>query len=162
MSSLEQLTTWLNSVYALELSLVQNLETQIKSAADRLDVRPRLEQHLTETRRHVERVRECLGILGAKPSAAKAVLGSVVGMVQGTSTGMFHDALMKNTIADYAMEHFEIACYRALIAAAEDLGEPEIARLCRETLSEEEAMAQWLEDQVPKVTRHTLRELAHT
>jgi ferritin-like metal-binding protein YciE len=51
----------------------------------------------------------------------------------------------------------EIACYRSLIAAAEELGEPEIARICGEILKQEEAMSAWLAQRIPAITRMTLQ-----
>jgi ferritin-like metal-binding protein YciE len=49
------------------------------------------------------------------------------------------------------MEHFEIACYRGLITAAEELGEGRVADTCRRILRDEEQMAAWLQEQVPTV-----------
>ncbi len=60
---------------------------------------------------------------------------------------------MKNFLSDYAAEHFEIACYTSLIAAAEELGHPQIAAICRDILRDEEAMAQWLKENIPEITR---------
>jgi ferritin-like metal-binding protein YciE len=82
--------------------------------------------------------------------------------MQGPSTGMFRDELMKNALMDYAAEHLEIASYRALIAAAEELGHRDIAVICRSILAEEEAMAEWLAEQVPVITRLMLEEVART
>jgi ferritin-like metal-binding protein YciE len=55
-----------------------------------------------------------------------------------------------------ATEHFEIAAYNALITAAEALGEPEVARLCRENLKEEEDMARFLAEHLSGTVRETL------
>ncbi len=79
--------------------------------------------------------------------------GGAMGMMQGMSTGMFRDELVKNAIADYAMEHFEMACYSALASAAEDAGLTELAQTCREIFGEEAEMADWLEEHIPEVTR---------
>jgi ferritin-like metal-binding protein YciE len=76
--------------------------------------------------------------------------------VEGASTAMFTDELMKNLLADYASEHFEIAAYTALIRAAEEAGESEVVALLEENLREEEQMAQWLFDRIPEVVLHTL------
>src|SRR5690625_3636481 len=62
------------------------------------------------------------------------------------------DEVVKNAIGSYSFEHFEIASYRALIAAAEVAGEEYIAEVCRNILAEEEAMAQWVEQKLPTVT----------
>ncbi len=64
-------------------------------------------------------------------------------------------------LADYASEHFEIACYRSLIAAAEEAGKPQVAEVCSEILEDEEAMADWIEEQIPEVTRLVLHQVTH-
>lgn len=161
MSPKEQLTTWLNSAYSMEHSLEKVLKNHAKDAKDHPEIRQRDEQHIEETRRHAELVKQCLEILGEKPSTMKSAMGNVMGAVQGATTGMFRDEIVKNFLADYASEHFEIACYRSLIAAAEEMGQPEIARICGEILRDEEAMARWLEERIPDVTRMTLQQHAH-
>ena len=49
---------------------------------------------------------------------------------------------MIKAIANLAAEQFEVAAYTALIAAAEQAGESEVARLCRLNRSEDEEMAE--------------------
>lgn len=160
MSPTEQLITWLNSAYSMEMDLIQVLENHANDAKDLPDIRQRDEEHLEETRGHAERVKDCLDLLGEKPSMIKSAIGTIMGTVHGVSTGMFRDEIVKNCLADYAAEHFEIACYRSLIAAAEELDQPEIARICSEILEEEEAMAGWIEEQIPFVTRIILQQEA--
>jgi ferritin-like metal-binding protein YciE len=55
-----------------------------------------------------------------------------------------------------AAESFEIASYRALIAAARALGDEETARVCEEILRDEERMAAWLTENLPRVVQETL------
>jgi ferritin-like metal-binding protein YciE len=161
MSPKEQLVTWLNSAYSMEHNLAKVLENHAKDAKDHPEMRRRIEQHLEETRQHADSVEECLAALDEKPSKVKSAMGNIMGSVHGASTGMFRDEMIKNCLADYSAEHFEIACYRSLIVAAEEEQQPEIARICREILEEEEAMARWLEDQIPDVTRMMLQQAAH-
>lgn len=161
MTHIEQLTTWLNSAYSMEKNLAQVLENHAKDAKDHPEIQSRIEEHISETSRHAERVKECLRQLGAEPSTIKSAIGNLMGMVQGASTGMFRDELIKNMLADYASEHFEIACYRSLIAAAEEAGKPAVAEICSEILEDEEAMADWLEEQIPEVTRLVLHQVTH-
>ena len=47
------------------------------------------------------------------------------------------------------MEHYEIAGYRSAIAVANALGETECANILKESLAEEEAMADFLEKTAP-------------
>lgn len=68
------------------------------------------------------------------------------------STATAEDKMIKNSLADYATEHFEIASYRALIAAADAVGEEETARVCEEILKEEE-MAKWVNNEIPRLVK---------
>jgi ferritin-like metal-binding protein YciE len=54
----------------------------------------------------------------------------------------------------YAAEQFEVASYTALIAAAEHVGEVQIARLCRLNRSEDEDTADWLEARIAILIPH--------
>jgi hypothetical protein len=56
----------------------------------------------------------CIEELGASPSALKSAAGTLFGTIHSVSTGLFADETVKNALADYATEHFDIACYRAL------------------------------------------------
>ena len=161
MSPTEQFTAWLNSAHAMEVSLAQVLENHAKDAKEFPEIQQRIQQHLEETRRHAKRVEDCLNLLDEKVSTTKSIVGNVTGMVQGMSTGMFRDELVKNFLSDYAAEHFEIASYRSLVTAAQDLNRPEIAVICEEILMEEESMAEWIETKIPDVTRMMLQQNAH-
>ena len=159
MDSRRQIIAWLNDAHAVEQSLENVLQLQSKSAADNPELRERLDQHLAETRGHAERVRNALESLGEKPSALKSLAGGFMGIMQGVSTSVFRDEVLKNIIANYAMEHFEIACYRSLRVAANEAGLTEIAEMCEAILAEETAMAEWLEEQIPDMTRAHLETL---
>lgn len=156
----EQIAAWLRDAYAMEQSLANVLQQHIKDAQDMPEMRERLERHLEDTRSQAERVRACLDSLDESPSAIKSAAGSAMGFMQGMSTGLFRDELVKNTIADYTMEHFEMACYSSLASAAEDAGFADIAQTCREIFSEEAEMADWLEEQIPEITRLHLQQAA--
>jgi len=153
MSSKDQIIAWLSDVHAVEENLSAVLAAHCKEAEPFPEVRERLERHLHETRRHAQRVVELLRSLGSAPSAVKTAAGRTMGMVEGISTGLFRDSLVKNAIADYAMEHFEMACYSALAASADDAGLPNVAQTCREIFGEEAEMADWLEEQIPEISR---------
>ena len=84
-------------------------------------------------------------------------MSAVIGGVESLATAPFRDELVKNALMDYASEHFEIACYRALITAAREANRPEIAKTCEEILAEEEAMAGWLYTQIPSVVRTAMK-----
>ncbi len=64
---------------------------------------------------------------------------------------------MKNSIANFAFENFEIASYKSLIQLAGETGHSEAEQPLQETLREEEAMASWIDGHLPDVT-HTYLE----
>lgn len=70
------------------------------------------------------------------------------------------DEVMKHALASYAFEQFEAACYRALVTAAEQAGEREVASTCATILREEEDMAAWLWEHLPHLTQHYLQRAA--
>lgn len=149
----EQIIAWLADAYAMEQSLANVLLQHCKDAAELPELHDRLDRHYEETRQHAERVRACLELLGTTPSTMKTMAGGLFGTLQGMSTRVFRDELVKNAISDYAMEHFEMACYSALAAAADEAGFTEIAQTCRDIFGEEAEMADWLEEQIPEFTR---------
>ena len=152
----EQLVTWLNDAHAMERSLEKILEDHVKHAAPFPDVRDRLEEHLLATRRHAMRLAQAIQAMGGQVSQMRTVLANTMGRLEGMSTVLFKDERVKDLLADYAAEQFEVGCYTALIAAAEEFGETEVVELCRKNLHEDEAMADWLRDQIPVVTRSYL------
>lgn len=157
----EQLISWLNDAYAMEQGLIPVLENHAKDAEREIPhVADRLQQHISETRRHAERLEQCLRELGSKPSAMKSTMASLFGSVQGVSTGLFKDEPIKNVLSDYSAEQFEVAAYKALVAAASDMGEQGVVRACEENRREDELMARWLDEHIPTVVIHTLHKTA--
>jgi ferritin-like metal-binding protein YciE len=68
----------------------------------------------------------------------------------------FDDEVVKNFLSGHAAENLEIASYRAIIVLAQELGDRETTLLCEEILWEEEAMAAWLKEHLPKAVRQTV------
>ena len=163
MAHQEMVVAWLNDAHAMENSLVQTLQQHAKDAKDFPQVQARLEQHIEETRRHAELVKGCVERLGSSTSSVKSGMATVMGTVQGMTTdmaGMAKDSLVKNALADYGAEQFEVGSYRALIAGAQAIGDQETARVCQEILREDEAMAMWLDQQLPQLVQTTIQQQA--
>jgi ferritin-like metal-binding protein YciE len=153
MNTREKLVGWLQDAHAMERSVEQILERHIQDADGVADVQQRLENHLDDTRDHARRLEECLSQLGAAPSAPKEIAGGMIGAIQGMATGAMADPLLRNAVADFAVENFEIACYNALITTATEAGEDEIAAVCELILRDEMDMATWWEEQIPEITK---------
>jgi ferritin-like metal-binding protein YciE len=111
----EQMIRWLNDAHAMELSIEKALEDHVKDAAGFPELRDRLEEHLLATRRHAMRL-VAIDKLGGEVSHVRAIVGNTMGWLEGKSTAIFKDELVKDVLADYAAEQFEVACYTALIS----------------------------------------------
>ncbi len=62
------------------------------------------------------------------------------------------DEILKNTFANYAFEHFEIAAYKSLIALAQDVGDRQSIPMLQQSLEEEVKTAKLIEASIEKVT----------
>jgi ferritin-like metal-binding protein YciE len=67
------------------------------------------------------------------------------------------DEVLKNTFANFAFEHQEIAAYTSLIAMAESLGDSTAVPLLRQSLAEEERMAEWIGGQIVPTTQRFMQ-----
>jgi len=150
------LTAWLRDAHAMENQAIEILEKQAGRLEHYPELRAQVRFHLEESHRQAERVERCLHQLGTDTSGLKTALGKMVGTAQQLSGLFASDEVLKSGIADYAFEHYEIASYKVLIAAAAEAGEPEVGRVLEENLREEEAMAAWLAQHLPEVTRQYL------
>ena len=159
MTGKELLIAWLNDAHGMENALIQILEHQIKDAKDYPQVQPKLEQHLEQTRRHAQMVKDCIETLGGHTSTIKTGMATLFGQMQALSTGAAKDEMVKNALADYAAENFEVASYTALIRAAQDLGELQTATVCEQIRQEDEEMARWIQQNLPALVQQTLQEV---
>ncbi len=153
--SRENLADWLRDARTMEDLAIETLEKQ----AGRLDHYPelqaRLREHLVETRGQAERLDQCMQRLGASTMATGPRAEPLPGGEQIAAL-LSGGPVIQSGITGYAFEHFEIATYRSLMAAAAEAGEPEIELVCQENLREEQAMAEWLARRIPDVTRQYL------
>jgi ferritin-like metal-binding protein YciE len=157
MASNDMLIAWLNDAHAMEKGIVEALEAQVKVAEDHPEVQSGIQRHLDATKNHVQLVEQCLDELGEKPSAVKSGVAMVTAKAQGLLMGGAKDNLVKSALNDYAAEHMEIASYKALRISAEQLGHPFIVGVCDQILQDEEAMASWLDQQMPALVREAVQ-----
>jgi ferritin-like metal-binding protein YciE len=150
---MDMLRTWLKDAYAMEQGIVETLERQIPQFDEMPEAQAKIQEHLDLTKTHADRVRGCVEKLGDDVSHVKSGMANILGAAQGMSTIMASDKTVKHALGDYAVEHFEIASYRAIATAARELGHEEIARVCEDIIQEELEMADWLRMQLPMVVR---------
>jgi ferritin-like metal-binding protein YciE len=147
------LVAWLKDAYAMESSLVGALENHAKDADKMPHIQNKIRDHAEATRRHAEMGKDCIERLGGSVSAVKTAIGNIGGFIHNMGSSMAKDEPVKNALNDIATEHFEIACYRALIDAARALGDEETVRVCEEIVRDEEDMARFLEQNLSSVVQ---------
>jgi ferritin-like metal-binding protein YciE len=145
----EQIVDWLRDAYAMERGLETALEKQKNNEDLSRPVRDRAATHLEETRRHAEDVRAALQSLDADTSGLKTGTGVAIQATKGMATKFARDEQVKDLLDAYAMEHFEIACYTALAAAAQQAGLSQVAETCHRIIQDEERMASTLKKALP-------------
>lgn len=148
---------WLRDAHAME----EQAATMLRAQANRLEHYPmlkkRIEQHLEETERQADTVEAILERLGSGTSGTKDMTAKLSALMQGVGGMLTGDEVVKGALASYAFEHMEIASYRILIAAANELGDGEAASALEGILQEEVAMADWLRDNLDHVTTTYLK-----
>ncbi len=158
MNPTDHIIDWLRDAHAMEKQAIELLEKQAKRTENYPEMQMRVEQHLQESKMQAERLETCLKRYDKDGSSGmKDFLGKLTGNFGAITNAMSDDEVVKNTLGNFAFEHFEIACYRSLIAAAEAVGDTFTADACRENLREEEAMAAWADQNIEAVTRMFLQ-----
>ena len=156
----DEVIDWLNDAYAMERGLEITLRKQAENKDAHRAVRERARIHLDETAEHAERITRCLEMLGSAPSTLKTVTGQILEIGKGVATIFARDERVKDFLAAYGSEYFEVACYKSLIAGAEAAGEEEIVPLLAQNLKEDTAMAEWLDMNIAAITRDYLNNAA--
>lgn len=142
----EWLVQWVRDAHAMEEQAKTMLTAQAKRLEHYPELRARIEHHIQETEQQAQRLEHYLADTGESNSTLKDMSGKMMAFGQAF-TGMFAgDEVMKGALAGYTFEHLEIASYTMLVNAAEELGDMELRQICAKNLSEEKAMASWLEE----------------
>ena len=140
----------------MEQSAISILERQDSRLESYPEMRTKVRQHIETTRQQSSMIEDCISQLGGDTSTLKDLAGKFAGNMGAIMNATASDEVVKNAIASYTFEQFEIASYRSLIAAADELGESRISDICKEILEQEEEMADWLDENIPSITQQFL------
>ena len=144
--------TGVRNLHTLEVGAIELTERQVERLENYPEMAARLRQHNVESKAQAERLVEILNRHETTPSAAKNTVGAVVGNVAAALHAPAPDEVLKNTFANFAFEHQEIASYTSLITMAEKIGDTASLAPLRQSLSEEVAMAKWIGEQIVPTT----------
>jgi len=120
----------------------------------------RMRRHIEESREQARRLEEILSGLGTSESTLKDTMMSLAGNLMAIGHSTATDEVVKNTFANFAFEHYEIASYKSLLVLAE-ASRSAGKSLLQMSLQEEQAMADWIEQQIgPTTLRYVQRTAA--
>ena len=129
----------LKDLLSAEKQLIKALPKMAEGASSEA-LKSAFEEHLEQTKGHVNRLEEVFALLGKSPRAehCKAMEGLVqegADLLEEDGTEMVIDAALIG--AAQRVEHYEIAAYGTTRTLAEALGYDEAVKLLEETLEEE-------------------------
>jgi ferritin-like metal-binding protein YciE len=153
----EHLMHWLRDAHAMEIQAIQAVEDQIDRLRNYPELRNWAQEHVQAAKQHRELFRQCIERRGGSTSTIKDVTMAVVGKFQELTGMLMADEILKNVIGDYSFKHYQIACYKSLIAAAEEASDPETKRVCEDILSTDQQLVDRLLPYIPQVTREYMR-----
>ena len=115
---------------------------KVAQAAHTEELKQAINEHLEETRNHVQRLQEVTGILGIdnKAETCKAMQGLIAEgeeILAESGDPIAKDAAI--IASAQRIEHYEIAAYGTAKTLAAELDHPDAERLFNETLDEESA-----------------------
>jgi len=146
----------LRNAHAMEIQARELMERQSERLDEYPNVKSKISAHLNETNQQLQRLEQCLQACGENTSSLKDTTQSFAANMQAMAHSMAGDEILKNTFANDAFEHFEIAAYKSLLALCGPAGADSARALLEQSLQEEQRMAEWVESNVEKVTMQYL------
>src|SRR3954468_3224813 len=131
----------LRNQHAVENQAIELLERQVGRLENYPEMRERMRHHMEESKEQARRLEEILSSLGTSESTLKDTMMSLAGNLMAIGHSTATDEVIKNTFANFAFEHYEIAAYKSLLVLADATSHPASKSLLQASLQEEQAMA---------------------
>lgn len=148
----------LRNQHAVENQAIELLERQIGRLKNYPEMEARMRQHVEESRAQARRLEDLLARHDTSHSGLKDTMMSLVGNLAALGHTPAPDEVLKNTMANFAFEHYEIASYKSLLTLADLAGEGGARAALQTSLREEEQMAAWIAEHIgPTVRRYVER-----
>jgi len=144
--------TGLHNAHAMETQAIQLLTRQVERLENYPELEARMRMHLEESKVQRTRLEEVLSSLDEQHSALKEAVLGFGGNMAALAHTTASDEILKNTLANFMFEHFEIAAYKSLIAMSEFLDHSAGVSAARASLHEEQEMAAWINDHIAPTT----------
>ena len=143
----------LRNQHAVENQAIELLERQVGRLENYPEMRDRMQRHITESQEQARRLEELLARHDTSHSTFKDTMMSIVGNLAALGHSTAPDEVVKNTFANFAFEHYEIASYSSLVTLAELVGDTAARATLNTSLREEREMAQWIAEHLDGTIR---------
>ena len=144
--------TGLKNAHAMENQALSIMKPQVSRIESYPEVEAQLSRHIAETEGQIARLETILDGLGEDKSSLKDLALSLAGTFAAVGHTVAPDEILKNSMANFAFENFEVAAYKSLITLAEASGHTEAIPALETNLQEEIDMAEWLDANIEAVT----------
>jgi ferritin-like metal-binding protein YciE len=153
--------TGLRNQHAVENQAIELLERQVGRLENYPEMEERMRRHIEESHEQAHRLEDLLSQYDTSHSSVKDAAMSLVGNMAALGHSTAPDEVMKNTIANFAFEHYEIASYQSLLTLADFVGHSAGRGALEISLREEQDMAAWIAEHIaPTVRRFVERSAA--
>jgi len=144
--------TGLKNAHGVEHQALALMDRQIDHLANYPEVADKLREHRAETEQQIQRLDQILAGFDESASGLKDLALSISGNMAAIAHVFAPDEILKNSFANFAFENFEIAAYKSLLTLADAGGFSNATPLLQQTLGEEQAMAEWVDQNNAMIT----------
>jgi ferritin-like metal-binding protein YciE len=152
--------TGLRNQHAVENQAIELLERQVGRLENYPEMEARMRRHIDESRDQARRLEELLAQFDTSHSSIKDTMMSLVGNIAALGHSVAPDEVVKNTFANFAFEHYEIASYSSLLTLCELTGHSAGRSALETSLREEKDMAAWIADHLDATVRRFVQRSA--
>ena len=141
------------NLHSEKTQAIQTFQRQVERLENYPELAARMRQHIQESEQARSQLEAILVTLDSGPSTLKETVTGLVGNLTGAVHAAMTDEVLKNTFANYALEHHEIAATMSLIAMAEAAGDTSHVSQFKQMMGADSAMADFIKDQIVPTTR---------
>ena len=149
----------LGDIYDAEHQFLDGQQEMLANATGE-SVKQMLTQHIAQTEQQIANLEQAFQALGEEAERVKCAgaAGLVKEAQQIIKETSGNPELCDLAIASAAfkVEHYEISCYRGLIAAAQAMNQTRVVSLLQENLQQEEQTAQRIEQNTPMMIQQAM------
>lgn len=142
----------IGGIYDAEYRFLEAQQMMVRHARNG-QLKAMLEMHIDQTEQQIKNLKQVFRLLNLAPiritcETAAGLARDGQKLIEQTAT---NPSILNLGLAGIQskVEHFEIACYRGLVAVAQQLGENEIVNLLTENLQQEERTSELVKQNLP-------------